>query len=86
MFRTQAKQALPIILRENSVQIFIQDSNTECMQFELQNQSSKIWTSFNTRIWNDTFMCFVTENKLSFLIFFVFVYLPATQRLASYTW
>jgi len=39
------------VLSENSGQILIRDSNTECMQiefkFEFWNQSSKIWTSFN---------------------------------------
>ena len=37
------------LLSENSGQISIRDSNTECMQteFEFQNQSSKIQTSFN---------------------------------------
>jgi len=36
MFWTQAKQALPSLLRENSGHVFIQDLNTECLQIELE--------------------------------------------------
>jgi len=40
---------LPIFASENSGQISIGDSNTECMQieFEIKNRSSKIRTWFN---------------------------------------
>ena len=40
------------LLSENTVQISIRDSNTECMQFKLefQNRSSKIQTLFKDQM------------------------------------